>query len=206
MEYIDPKLEYILHMTRNTDNIVYYKSPTEVVLKRMNGVAIDKPAIISINDFPTECGPMTEKRVKNIIIDKMRNFKFLSEYSCTAMSLGHIGLFSFTNGPSIRMDVKEFVDDTQLELIQNSDSGIDCIIPNPAIRDIAYFLNWAFHKTDNRFNISIPIQDKDDSFTFYLWYRSDACADCLLYLSDVCAKSTTANTQIFKVTFSQTHR
>lgn len=195
MEYIDPRLDYILHMIRNINNVAYYKSPTEVILKRMNSDAIDKPVIISIKDFPTESGPMTEKRVKNIIIDKMRDFNFLSEYSCTAMSLGHIGLFSFADGPSIRMDVKEFTDDTQLELIQNTEGGIDYIIPNPAIRDIAHFLNWVFNKTDNRFSISIPIQNKEDSFTFYLWYWSG-----------VWAGSATAKNQIFKVTLSQTHR
>ena len=195
MEYIDPRLDYILHMIRDINNVVYYKSPTEVILKRMNSDAIDKPVTISIKDFPTESGPMTEKRVKNIIIDKMRDFGFLSEYNCTAMSLGHIGLFSFADGPSIRMDVKEFTDDTQLELIQNTEDGIDHIIPNPAIRDIAHFLNWAFSKTDNRFNISIPIQNKEDSFTFYLWYWSG-----------VWAGSATAKNQIFKVTLSQTHR
>lgn len=198
MEYVDPRLDYILHMIRDINNIAYYKSPTEVVLKKMNGVAMDKPVIISIKNFPTESGSITEKRVKNIIIDKMRDFKFLSEYSCTAMSLGHIGLFSFSNGPSIRMDVKELTDDSQLELTQNSDNGIDYIIPNPAIRDIAYFLNWAFHKTDNRFNISIPIQNKEDSFTFYLWYWPDVC--------DLWTESATAKNQIFKVTLSQTHR
>ena len=31
MEYIDPRLEYILNMTRDTHNVAYYKSPTEVV-------------------------------------------------------------------------------------------------------------------------------------------------------------------------------
>ena len=194
MEYIDPRLEYLLHMTRDINNVVYYKSPTEVVLKGMNSDAMDKPVIISIKDFPTESGPMTEKRVKNIIIDKMRDFNFLSKYNCTAMSLGHIGLFSFADGPNIRMDVKELTDDTQLELIQNTEGGIDHIIPNPAIRDIAHFLNWIFDKTDNRFSISIPIQNKEDSFTFYLWYW-------LGVWHGLASKN-----QIFKVTLSQTHR
>ena len=194
MEYVDPRLEHILHMTRDIDNVVYYKSPTEVVLKGMNSDAIDKPVIISIKDFPIDTGIMSEKKVKNIVIDKMREFGFLSEHDCTAMSLGHIGLFSFADGPSIRMDVKEFTDDTQLELIQNTEGGIDYIIPNPAIRDIAHFLNWVFDKTDNRFGISIPIQNKEDSFTFYLWYW-------LSVWHGLASKN-----QIFKVTLSQTHR
>lgn len=194
MEYVDPRLEYILHMTRDINNVVYYKSPTEVVLKRMNSDAMDKPVIISIKEFLSDNGPISEKKVKNIVIDKMREFGFLSEYDCTAMSLGHIGLFSFANGPSIRMDVKELADNTQLELIQSTEGGIDHIIPNPAIRDIAHFLNWVFDKTDNRFNISIPIQNKEDSFTFYLWYWLGAWYGLA------------SNTQIFKVTLSQTHR
>ena len=194
MEYIDPRLEYLLHMTRDINNVVYYKSPTEVILKRMNSDAIDKSVIISIKDFPTDTGIMSEKKVKNIVIDKMREFGFLSEYNCTAMSLGHIGLFSFADGPSIRIDVKEFTDDIQLELIQNTEGGIDYIIPNPAIRDIAHFLNWVFDKTDNRFGISIPIQNKEDSFTFYLWYW-------LGVWHGLASKN-----QIFKVTLSQTHR
>ena len=195
MEYIDPRLDYILHITRDTHNVAYYKSTTEVVLKRMNSDAMDTPVIISIKDFSSDDGPISEKKVKNIVIDKMRDFGFLFEHNCTAMSLGHIGLFSFADGPSIRMDVKELTDDTQLELIQNTEGGIDHIIPNPTIRDIAHFLNWAFNKTDNRFNISIPIQNKEDSFTFYLWYWSG-----------VWAGSATAKNQIFKVTLSQTHR
>ena len=194
MEYIDPRLEYILHMTRDISNVVYYKSPTEVVLKRMNSDAMDKPVIISIKDFSSDDGPISEKKVKNIVIDKMRDFGFLSEHNCTAMSLGHIGLFSFVDGPSIRMDVKELTDDTQLELIQNTEGGIDHIIPNPAIRDIAHFLNWAFNKTDNRFSISIPIQNKEDSLTFYLWYWLGIW------------HGLASKTQIFKVTLSQTHR
>lgn len=194
MEYIDPRLEHILHMTRDINNVVYYKSPTEVVLKGMNSDAMDKPVIISIKDFLTDTGIMSEKKVKNIVISKMREFGFLSEHDCTAMSLGHIGLFSFANGPSIRMDVKEFTDDTQLELIQNTEGGIDYIIPNPAIRDIAHFLNWVFDKTDNRFSVSIPIQNKEDSFTFYLWYW-------LGVWHGLASKN-----QIFKVTLSQTHK
>ena len=89
--------------------------------------------------------------------------------------------------------------DIQVEPLNESTvNRLDYIIPNPAIRDIAYFLNWAFHKTDNRFNISIPIQNKEDSFTFYLWYWPDVC--------DLWTESATAKNQIFKVTLSQTHR
>lgn len=195
MEYIDPRLEYILHMTRDINNVAYYKSPTEVVLKRMNSDAMDKPVIISINDFPTDTEIMSDEKVKNIIIDKMRDFGFLSEHSYTAINLGYyIGLFCFADGTNIRMDVKEFTDDTQLELIQSTEGGINYIIPNPAIRDIAHFLNWVFDKTDNRFSISIPIQNKEDSFTFYLWYW-------LGVWHGLASKN-----QIFKVTLSQTHR
>ena len=195
MKYVDPRLENMLNMTRDTYNIVYYKSPSEVVLKKMNSDAMDKPVIISIKDILSNDGPISEKKIKNIIIDKIREFGFLSEHDCTAMSLGHIGLFSFADGRSIRMDIKELTDDTQLELIQNTEGGIDHIIPNPAIRDIAHFLNWAFNKTDNRFSISIPIQNKEDSLIIYLWYWSG-----------VWTGSATAKNQIFKVTLSQTHR
>ena len=59
MEYIDPRLEYTLHMTRDINNVVYYKSPTEVVLKRMNSDAMDKPVIISIKDFSSDDGPIS---------------------------------------------------------------------------------------------------------------------------------------------------
>lgn len=194
MEYIDPRLEYILRMTRDMHNVVYYKSPTEVVLKGMNSEAMNKPVVISIKNLPIDDGPMSKKKVKNIVIDKMREFGFLTENHCTAMSLGHIGLFSFANGPSIRMDVKEMMDDIQLELVQSTEGGIDHIIPNPAIRDIAHFLNWAFDKTDNRFSISIPIQNKEDSFIFYLWYWNGIW------------HASASKHQIFKVTLSQTHR
>ena len=186
---IDARLTDILERSRNIGNVLYFKSPTEAVLKNPDGTS--KSTIVSVRDYETYTH-MTESRIKNIIIDKMRDFSFLETYHCTAMSLGHIGLFSFIDGPSIRMDTKEIDKDIQLEIVLSTDSDI-AAIKNPHIGNIVAFLNEIINKSDNRFEMTIPVQDYEDKFIFYIQYWIDDTGP-------------TAKNQIFKITLSQTRR
>ena len=188
--YIDPRLEYTLRVTREIDHVLYYKSPTKAVLKAMHNDAMDRPVIISIEDTSID-EVMNEKKVKNIIIDKLRDFGFLSDNNCTAMSLGPIGLFNFADGPSIRMDVKEIDSDFQ--------TGVDVAtrddlksIDNQYIRNIITFLNEVFDISEGRFDLTIPLQDNSETFKMYLWYWIDNAG-------------TPAKNKIFKISLSQTH-
>lgn len=188
--YIDPRLEYTLRVTREIDHVLYYKSPTKAVLKAMHNDAMDRPVIISIEDTSID-GIMNEKRVKNIIIDKLRNFGFLNDNNCTAMSLGHIGLFSFANGPSIRMDVKEIDSDFQTGVDVATKDDLK-VIDNQYIRNIVTFINEVFDISEGRFDLTIPLQDNSEVFKIYLWYWIDNAG-------------TPAKNKIFKITLSQTN-
>lgn len=190
MYYIDSRLENLLKLSHNIDRVLYYKSSTEAVLKNPDGT--NKAMIVSIKDYETY-STMSESRVKNIIIDKMRDFNFLEDYHCSAMSLGHIGLFSFTDGPSIRMDTKEIDSDTQLEIVQSTDTDI-AAIKNPYIRNIVAFLNEVINKSDSRFEMTTPVQDYEDKYVFYIWYWIDDSVGL------------TSKNQIFKIILSQTRR
>lgn len=188
--YIDPRLEHTLRVTREIDHVLYYKSPTKAVLKAMHNDAMDRPVIISIENTSID-EVMNEKKVKNIIIDKLRDFGFLSDNNCTAMSLGPIGLFSFADGPSIRMDVKEIDSDFQ--------TGVDVAtrddlksIDNQYIRNIVTFLNEVFDISEGRFDLTIPLQDNSETFKMYLWYWIDNAG-------------TPAKNKIFKISLSKTH-
>ena len=190
MYYIDSRLEKLLKLSNNLDRVLYYKSPTEAVLKKIDPDGTSKSMIVSIRNFETYSN-MTESRIKNIIIDKMRDFSFLEDNHCSAMSLGHIGFFSFTDGPSIRMDTKEIDENTQLEIVPSTNSDI-AAIKNPYIRTIVAFLNEVINKSDNRFEMTTPVQDYEDKFIFYIWYWIDDNVGL------------TSKNQIFKITLSQT--
>ena len=110
------------------------------------------------------------------------------------MSLGHVGLISFVDGPTIRFDVKPQEFD-QLTIPMNIES-VPNLIDNKIIKGIILYLIDAFND-DKRFNLfwNIGILDNPDVVNIYI----EAGTVSTRYKEY-------APRQFFKVSFTQTAR
>lgn len=191
---IDEKLVDMLNRTGLIYSVLYYPNPKTAVIFKNPDDDKENPFYTVTVD---ECTPPIAKsanHMKNIIIDKLREFGFLRDYHATAMSLGHVGLISFVDGPTIRFDVKPQEFD-QLTIPMNIES-VPNLIDNKIIKGIILYLIDAFND-DKRFNLfwNIGILDNPDVVNIYI-------------------ESGTVSTkykeyapkQFFKVSFTQTAR
>lgn len=191
---IDEKLVDMLNRTGLIYSVLYYPNPKSAVIFKNPDNDKENPFYTLTID---ECTPPIAKsanHMKNIIIDKLREFGFLRDYHATAMSLGHVGLISFVDGPTIRFDVKSQEFD-QLTIPMNIES-VPNLIDNKIIKGIILYLIDAFND-DKRFTLfwNIGILDNPDVVNIYI-------------------KAGTVSTrykeyaprQFFKVSFTQTAR
>ena len=191
---IDEKLVDMLNRTGLIYSVLYYPNPKSAVIFKNPDNDKENPFYTLTID---ECTPPIAKsanHMKNIIIDKLREFGFLRDYHATAMSLGHVGLISFVDGPTIRFDVKlqEF---DQLAIPMNIES-VPNLIDNKIIKGIILYLIDAFND-DKRFTLfwNIGILDNPDVVNIYI----EAGTVSTRYKEY-------APRQFFKISFTQTAR
>lgn len=191
---IDEKLVDMLNRTGLIYSVLYYPNPKSAVIFKNPDNDKENPFYTVTVD---ECTPPIVKsanHMKNIIIDKLREFGFLRDYHATAMSLGHVGLISFVDGPTIRFDVKPQEFD-QLTIPMNIES-VPNLIDNKIIKGIILYLIDAFND-DKRFTLfwNIGIFDNPDVVNIYI----EAGTVSTRYKEY-------APRQFFKVSFTQTAR
>lgn len=183
--FIDPRLENLLEVSRDISNLLYYKSPYEAVVKKVNGDAKSEAAIISVKRYNSDM-KFNEKGIRNLIVEKLRDFDVLKDLNCTAMGIGPITLFSFED-QSIRMDLKE-VENEQME-IPLGVNGLETI--NAHVVEIFVGIRDTFHY-DNRFFFLVPFQSpvSESKISFYI----------------ITSKDNTGVIKTFKVTLSVARR
>ena len=183
--FIDPRLENLLEVSRDISNLLYYKSPYEAVVKKVNGDAKSEAAIISVKSYNSDM-KFNEKGIRNLIVEKLRDFDVLKDLNCTAMGIGPITLFSFED-QSIRMDLKE-VENEQME-IPLGVNGLETI--NAHVVEIFVGIRDTFHY-DNRFFFLVPFQSpvSESKISFYI----------------ITSKDNTGVSKTFKVTLSVARR
>lgn len=192
---IDEKLIDMLNRTGLIYSVLYYPNPkTAVIFKNPDNK--ENPFYTVTVD---ECTPPIVKsanHMKNIIIDKLREFGFLRDYYATAMSLGHVGLISFVDGPTIRFDVKpqEF-DQLTMRINVNTEAELD-LINNKVIKGIILYLIDAFND-DKRFTLFWTIDALDNPNVVNLYIEAGVVST---------RYKEYAPKQCFKVSFIQTAR
>lgn len=190
---IDKRLIDILNRSGKIDSVLFYKSPKTAVIFENDK---DNPfyTITIENDLPPIV--RTPNHMKNIIIDKLREFGFLQDYHASAMSLGHVGLISFVDGPTIRFDVKALeMDQLTLPININTASELDRI-ENKVIKGIILYLIDTF-KDDCRFTPFWTIDALDNPNVVNLYIEAGRVATTYKEY---------APKQYFKVSFTQTAR
>lgn len=161
-----------LYNSGEMKNLLYYKSDTEAVIRKWNPeTGVFDEFKIAITDFKTT-KEFNANRIKHLVIDKVRDFGFLEQYKCTAMSLGHIALFSFLDtNATIRMEVVK-VNEYQIR-ITNAEFKPSRCTDDPNIQLLGQAI-WDGFMCDCRFKIKFyDPYDNDAKCTFFLYTKKE---------------------------------
>lgn len=189
---IDRKLLDILNRSDKINSVLYFKSPQTAVLFTNE----DQPFSTLSIDTETFSLVTNARQMKNTIIDKLREFGFLQDYHATAMSIGPVGLISFTDGPTIRFDVRPIeYDQLTLPINVNTTSELNHI-ENEVIKGIILYLIDTF-KDDCRFTLFWTIDALDNPEVINLYIKVGKVSTT--YAEFV-------SCQYYKISFSQTAR